>query len=216
VVVDDEEVPLSRWGSRRARQLCKRLVAAGGQPVAREQLIDLLWPDAVGLDRLGARLSVQLSTVRRVLGRGVIADRDSVRIDVGEVRIDVVDLHAAAKAGDLQQVTDLYRGEFLPLDIYEDWAAAERERARSAFVRAAHGLALASSAAGDHDRAAAFARRILAADQFDEDAHCRLITALAAAGHEVAARQAHVSYTRRMDELGRPFVPLAEMGIAAR
>ena len=189
VVVDDEEVPLSRWGSRRARQLCKRLVAAGGQPVAREQLIDLLWPDAVGLDRLGARLSVQLSTVRRVLGRGVIADRDSVRIDVGEVRIDVVDLHAAAKAGDLHQVTDLYRGEFLPLDIYEDWAAAERERARSAFVRAAHGLALASSTAGDHDRAAAFARRILAADQFDEDAHCRLITALVASGHDAAARQ---------------------------
>ncbi len=216
VVVDGEAVPLSAWGSRRARQLCKRLAAAGGQPVARDQLIDLLWPDAVELDRLGARLSVQLSTVRRVLGRGVIADRDSVRIDLGEVHVDVVELHAAAKAGDHRRVTELYRGEFLPLDIYEDWAAAERERARSAFVRAAQELAFAASAAGNHDEAAAFARRILATDQFDEEAHHRLITALLAAGHEDAARQAHVSYTRRMDELGAPFVPLAEMGIAAR
>ena len=216
VVVDGDEVPLSAWGSRRARQLCKRLVAAGGQPVSRDQLIDLLWPDAVEFDRLGARLSVQLSTVRRVLGRGVIADRDSVRIDVSEVQVDVVDLHAAAKAGDLQRVTELYRGEFLPVDIYEDWAVPERERARSAFALAAHELAFTASASGDHDRAAALARRILAADPFDEDAHRRLITALLAAGHAGAARQAHVSYARRMDELGVPFVPLAEMDAASR
>lgn len=215
VVVDGEEVPLSAWGSRRARQLCKRLIAAGGQPVAREQLIDLLWPDAVELDRLGARLSVQLSIVRRVLGRGVIADRDSVRIDAGEVRVDVVDLRAAAKAGDHRLVTELYRGEFLPLDIYEDWAVPERERARSAFVRAAHQLAFAACAAGDHDQAAALARRILAADQFDEEAHRRLVTALVAAGHEGAARQAHVSYARRMDELGAPSLPLEAFGFAA-
>jgi pimeloyl-ACP methyl ester carboxylesterase len=34
--------------------------------------------------RLGARLSVQLSGVRRVLGCGVIADRDRVRLDLDE------------------------------------------------------------------------------------------------------------------------------------
>ena len=80
VVVGDEEVPLPVWGSRRARQLCKRLAAARGQPVPREQLIDLLWPEDLGEQRLSARLSVQLSTVRRVLGGGVVADRDSVRL----------------------------------------------------------------------------------------------------------------------------------------
>jgi len=40
------EVPTSSWGSRRARQLCKRLAAAAGNPVPREQLIEMLWPDA--------------------------------------------------------------------------------------------------------------------------------------------------------------------------
>lgn len=216
VVVDGVEVPVSSWGSRRARQLCKRLVAAGGQPVLREQLIEFLWPDEVDIDRLGPRLSVQLSAVRRVLGGGVIADREAVRIDPAAIHIDFIDLHAAAKAGDLQRVTELYRGDFLPLDIYEDWATPERERARSTFIQAAHELAAAADAVGDHDGAATFARRILAADHFDEEAHRRLITALLAAGHAGSARQAHGSYTRRMDELGAPSVPLDEFGIRSR
>ena len=45
VLVDDAEVPVSAWGSRRSRQLCKRLVTARGWPVTRDELIDLLWPD---------------------------------------------------------------------------------------------------------------------------------------------------------------------------
>ena len=86
VVRDGEPVPTSAWGSRRARQLCKRLAVAAGARVAREQLIDLLWPDEAGSEsygRLGARLSVQLSTVRRILGGAVIADRESIRLDAG-------------------------------------------------------------------------------------------------------------------------------------
>jgi pimeloyl-ACP methyl ester carboxylesterase len=58
VTVDGQEVPVSAWGSRRARQLCKRLVAARGWPVTRDELFDLLWPDEIDRDRLGARLSV--------------------------------------------------------------------------------------------------------------------------------------------------------------
>ena len=132
VVVDDEEVRLSQWGSRRARQLCKRLAAARGEPVPREQLIDLLWPDgAVRAERLGARLSVQLSAVRRILHGGVIADAASVRLDLGHVRLDVAELGDAMTQGDLCRAVALYRGDFLPEDLYEDSAGATREQARS-------------------------------------------------------------------------------------
>ena len=211
VLVGGREVPLTAWGSRRARQLCKRLAAACGHPVAREQLIDLLWPEDLGEQRLSARLSVQLSTVRRVLGGGVIADRDSVRLDLSEVRLDIADLHIAAEANNLERVVELYRAEFLPLDLYEDWAAAAREQARLVYVHAARKLAIAAAVTGDHERAAAFARRILATDPFDEAAHRQLIAALGAAGHAGAARQAYVSYAGRMEELGVRSVPLAQL-----
>jgi DNA-binding SARP family transcriptional activator len=146
-----------------------------------------------------------------VLGGGVAADRDSVRLELSEVRLDVNDLHAAAEADEFRRVIELYRGEFLPLDLYEDWASEVREHARSAYARAARELAIAATATGDHDQAAAFARRILATDPYDEEAHRRLIAALAAGGHSGAARQAHVSYVGRMDELGAPSVSLAEL-----
>jgi pimeloyl-ACP methyl ester carboxylesterase/DNA-binding SARP family transcriptional activator len=211
VIVDNEEVRLPAWGSRRARQLCKRLAAAAGQPIPREQLTDLLWPDEVETERLSARLSVQLSTVRRVLGGGVVADRASVRLDLHEVSLDVHDLEQAAEAGDHARVLEIYRGEFLPEDPYEDWTAPARERARVAYVRAARRLVVAAESAGDHERAADLARRILATDPFDEEGHRGLIVALAAAGRLGEARAAHTSYAGRMGELGVPCLPLAEL-----
>ena len=75
VVRDGDDVPVAAWGSRRARVLCKRLAAAGGEPVPRDVLFELLWPDDPDPSKLGARLSVQLSVVRRILGGGVVADR---------------------------------------------------------------------------------------------------------------------------------------------
>lgn len=75
VRVDGEDVPLTAWGSRRARQLCKRLTIAGGRPVPRDELVQMLWPDEPDAVKLGARLSVLLSNIRRVLGGGLVADR---------------------------------------------------------------------------------------------------------------------------------------------
>lgn len=204
VDVGGREVPLTAWGSRRARQLCKILAAAGGQPVPRDQLIEALWPDGVAAERLGARLSVQLSMVRRILRGGIVADRASVRLDLDEVRLDLDDLHRCVEAGDLPRVMNLYRGEFLPEDAYEDWAVPARDRARRAYVRAAHSLALHAEEVGDHARAADYAGRVLEADPFDESGHHRLITALAAEGRLGEARHAYDTYAVRMNELGVP------------
>ena len=64
-------VPISRagWQSRKARQLLKIIVARRLRPVPREQLMELLWPDADPV-KAGNRLSVLLSTLRAVLQQG--------------------------------------------------------------------------------------------------------------------------------------------------
>ena len=219
VEVDGEEVAVSDWGSRRARQLCKRLAAACGRPVAREQLTDLLWPDETDSERLRARLSAQLSTVRRVLGGGVIADRESVRLDLDRVRLDVAVLHAAAAADDVERVVSLYGGDFLPEDVYDDWAAGPRDRARSAFITAARILGDIAAGEGNHAQGLALAQRVLATDPFDEDAHRRAIDALVALRRLGEARAAYAVYERRMHELGvdpTPVRALSPDGGAAR
>ena len=65
VARDGVPVPRTEWRSKKARQLLKILVARR-RPVPREQLMELLWPDADPV-KAGNRLSVLLSALRDVL-----------------------------------------------------------------------------------------------------------------------------------------------------
>lgn len=201
VEVDGEEVPVSAWGSRHARQICKRLVAARGWPLTRDALIDMSWPDESDLRRLSARLSVQLSALRRVLGGGVIADRQTVRLDLGEIHTDLETFYEATDDG---AVVAAYSGEFLPNDHYDDWTEAPRSEARSRFVAAARRLIADGQARGHHHRAAALARRLVGADRYDERAHQALVESLLAAGEPGEARRAHRAWVHALGELEIP------------
>lgn len=198
VEIDGQEVPTSAWGSRLPRQLCKRLAATRGWPVTREQLFDMLWPDETDTGKLGARLSVLLSTVRRVLGGGVIADRQTVSLNLKEVSTDLEDLLCST---DDQQIVATYTGEFLPEETDEEWAAGARDEARAMFTAAARRLAATASNDGDHDEAAALARQLIEVDRYDEAAHQLLVDALLASGDAAAARRAHQRWTTCLDEI---------------
>jgi pimeloyl-ACP methyl ester carboxylesterase/DNA-binding SARP family transcriptional activator len=201
VTVDGQEVPPAEWGSRRARQLCKRLVAARGWPVTRDELFDLLWPEEVDRHRLGARLSVQLSGVRRVLRGGVIADRQSVRLDLEEVDTDLEALFRAA--GDAAIVAAC-PGPFLPDDRYEPWTEGARAEAQARFVPSARREAQRLLDDGELEQAVQLAHRLRGIDAYDEDAHRLLIAALDRAGAATEAERARTVYREAMAELGAP------------
>lgn len=206
VEADGVAVPAGAWGSRMARQLCKRLVAARGWPVPREALIDMLWPDEFDMSRLGARLSVQLSGVRRVLGRGVAADRETVRLDLDEVSTDLEDFY---QASDDAAIVAAYGGEFLPEDRYDDWTAGTRDEARTRFIAASRRLARRELESGDPLLASGYARGIIAADQYDGEAHELLVAALLAAGEPGEALRAHATWEAAMAEMGIAVAPFA-------
>lgn len=191
-------LPTSTWGSRRARQLCKRLVAARGWPVMRDELFELLWPDETDSRRLGARLSVQLSAVRRVLGGGIIADRQTVALDLDHVSTDLEELFRAA---DDESVVAAYPAAFLPEDVYEDWSTGVRDEARTHFVSAARRLGRAAAERDDYERAAQLARRMIDADRYDEAAHRLLVEAHIGAGEMGEAARAHESWVTALAEL---------------
>lgn len=208
VEVEGQQVPTSAWGSRQARQLCKRLVAARGWPVTRDELVDLLWPGETDRGRLGARLSVQLSAVRRVLGGGVVADRSTIRLDLDHVGSDLEDLH---RARDDAAVIDLWQGGYLPEDAGEDWTAGVRADAQARFVGAARRLAEQALADEDHELAAELTARVLAEDPWDELAHRVRVAALLASGAAGRAVAAHGAWAEAMEELGVAVPPLAEV-----
>ena len=102
---DSELVDVSEWGSRKARDLVKLLVARRGAPVVRDEVTELLWPDEP--DRSSRRLSVLLSTVRNVFDPRklrnpdyfVAADNDTVWLVRDHVDIDVERFLALAADG---------------------------------------------------------------------------------------------------------------------
>lgn len=206
VLVDGVEIDAAQWGSRRARQLLKRLVVARGWPVTRDELTDMLWPDEDDERRLRPRLSVQLSAVRRILGGGVIADRSSVRIDLDQVEVDLARFHAAT---DDRAIVEAYRGELLPDDRFDDWTEGPRAEALHRFLSAAERSIDASEP--DDATVADLAVAILAADPFHDRAHRELIASHVRAGRPTAAAEAHEVYLRRRSELGLDAVSLDDI-----
>jgi DNA-binding SARP family transcriptional activator len=192
------EIPTGEWGSRRARTLLKRLVVARGRPVARDELIELLWPGEFDPPRLGARLSVQLSAVRRVLDGGVIADRQAVALDLDHVETDLEQVLSAERDAD---VLDAYGGELLPEDRYEEWTLEPREHVRSHIVLAARRELERARAEADLERAVSIAHLLLDLDRYDDAAHRALVETRLALGDRTGARRAHDLWRDRLAEL---------------
>ena len=117
--------------------------------------------------RLSARLSVLLSTVRRLLGAVVIADRDSIRLDLDEVSVDLAEFRRAVVAGRLHDAVDLYRGEFSRRTSTPDWTRRPREQTRNAYLDAVRQLAECAAAPTTSTASIGHMHRLLAVDPFD-------------------------------------------------
>ena len=202
VTVDGEPVPANAWGSRQARLVCKRLAVAVDRPVTRDELTELLWPDELDPARRSARLSVVLSNIRRVLGGGILADRDAVRLDLDAVQLDLVGLNDAIAAGDDAAVVAHCTGPVLPEDAYDDWAMVARDRFSAAVGSARRRLAGNAAEEERWDEVVDHARAMLELDQFDEWAHELLVRALDADGRHGEAEVAVDRYRACMEELG--------------
>jgi len=225
---DGVPVPATAWQSKKARTLLKILVARRGRATPRDLLMEALWPEEDPA-RLANRLSVALATARAVLDpdkrhpadQFVTADKDSIRLDLEHVTVDVEEFlrraHeglAATRTGPtdeaaaaLAEAEALYAGDFLEEDSYEDWAADHRKEVSATYNAVARTLAESALGAGDHDAAVRYYLRILDKDSWDEKAHLSLVSALERAGRHGEARRRYRAYASRMGELDLPTSP---------
>ncbi|HZU40751.1 MAG TPA: BTAD domain-containing putative transcriptional regulator, partial [Solirubrobacteraceae bacterium] len=225
-----EPVPLPAWQSRKARDLLKLLAARRGRPLTRDAAAEALWPDE-GPEPLANRLSVALSTLRRVLDperrhppdHFVAAEQQALALRMEHVSVDVVRFLAAAHEGvhmaaqgeweraeaGLREAERLYTGDFLEEDLYEDWAVDCREEARAAAQEVSRLLARAAIRRGDEEEGARHLRRLLERDPYDADAWTALVGAQVRLHRYGEARRQHAVYARRMGELGVAPVALA-------
>jgi len=222
---DGTEVPPREWQSKKARDMLKMLIAHRGRPVSRQRLIELLWPDQ-SPERTGNRLSVLLCIVRRVLDPHrriiqpgpIVADRSAVRLDRNVVDVDVehflsaadtarhaADVDDRAAATLLRAASDLYAGDFLDDDPYEDWAQPLHDEARAAYAGVLRALATHSA---DVDGKVLSLVRLIHREPYEEEAHLDLVRVLREAGRHGQAQRHYRTYAERMTELGvEPVAP---------
>src|SRR5262249_33627199 len=77
---------------------------------------------------------------------------------------------------------ELYSGDLLPEDLYEDWAAARREHARLLYQELLARLTQLYHASGQYQRAIERLRVMLASDPTNEEAHRQLMRLYAQTG----------------------------------
>ena len=132
VSVGDRTVPENAWRLRKAASLVKLLALAPGRRLHREQIIDTLWPD-LGRRAASNNLRQTLYSVRRTLdltaGSRYLASRDKAIVLCPEspLWVDIEAFEEAAttarrsrQPAAYEAAIDLYPGELLPADRYED------------------------------------------------------------------------------------------------
>jgi DNA-binding SARP family transcriptional activator len=222
VKVGERTVMERDWRKRKARILFAMLALQQGRDVPRDQILEHLWPD-MDEERARNNLYVIWSAVKAALSpdadkgtpcpyvesaRGVCKSvPDLIHTDVDEFEKLVARGIAQEEAGNsaaalesYDKACELYRGDLLPGDMYDDWFAAARDHYRQEFSDAMHRAAELALSEGDASRANRFARRALEHDSWREDLYQVALKSQIASGQRSAAVDTYFACKGKLSE----------------
>ena len=195
-IIEDGE-----WRLRKAAGLMKLLALAHGYRLHREQVIDALWPE-LGPKAASNNLRQALHAARRTLeadrdtGSGYLDLRDEslALCPGGALWVDVEAFEAAAATARRSQdpaayraALELYAGELLPDDRYEEWVESRRQELRGKFLSMLIELAGLYEERDDYRRGVEALKRFLSVEPANEEAHAGLMRLYAHAGRQQEA-----------------------------
>jgi len=198
------------------------LVIRGGQDVPRDQVLEHLWPDmddARAKNNLYVIWSAMKSALSPEAGKNEACPyvdntggvcrvmADSVRSDVEEFERTLSkarEAQAAERTSDAlglyERLAEIYRGELLPGDVYDDWFAQVRDEFRAKYADAMLQAASLLQARHDHLGALTFIRRALNQDPWREDLYQAALRCQIAAGQRSAAIDTYLLCRSKLTE----------------
>jgi DNA-binding SARP family transcriptional activator/TolB-like protein len=193
-----------RVAQPRRLALLALLASAGGQPISRDKLIALLWPES-SPENARHSLADSVYVLSRELGVSpVVAVGNGLRLDPAVVSSDLAGFEEAVGSGNLERAVGLYKGPFLEgLYIrealeFEEWLDQERARLERALCQALERLAREAMAGGRPKEAARWLHRLVEHEPYGGRVVARLMEALAASGDLAGALQQAASHAVRM------------------
>jgi DNA-binding SARP family transcriptional activator len=226
--VYQDDQPIERWPGHLSKRIFKFMVTHRERPIHQEILMDLFWRDA---DPEAARRNLYqaIYSLRQALQAGspafphILCEDNcyylnpevEVWMDCEAFRTHEQDGRRLERVGRLQEAIkayelaeNLYQGEFLADDLYEDWAVVYRENLRHAHLDILDRLSQLHFDRGQMEKAINFCQKILAQDNCREDVHRRLMRCHIQQGQRhLALRQYHLCVEALKRELDVPPMP---------
>jgi DNA-binding SARP family transcriptional activator len=204
-------------GRRRIRLLLGLLVANFDGGLMRDQVVDLLWPEADPSSAVNS-LNQTVFQLRRLLEpdyregespQYLISNVDTVQLNPELVSTDLAairDLNAAlgepseaaAREEKVARMVDLVRGEFLADLRYEEWASKWQLGVHAEVRTALLPIARGDMVGGRQETAFRAATALMALDPYDEDAHVAMICHLSESGRRGQAREVARAFASRL------------------
>ena len=198
------------WLGLRGKSIFKYLFRRRHTPVSKEVLMEVFWPDA-DIENARRNLHQAIYGLRRTLKQVqpdfqfILSEKDCYQINPDlNLWLDFEEFEQRFKAArrlesagkiaeamaEYSSAEELYRGDFLEEDLYEEWAGQQREQLRADYLELVDWLSAQLARQGDHAAAIALCRKILEKDNCHEIAHRRLMFCYQAMGQtSMAARQ---------------------------
>jgi DNA-binding SARP family transcriptional activator len=188
LVVDDQVRGAEAWRRKRARQLLKCLLSQPHHRLLKARAVELFWPDTEP-EAADSSLRSLVFGVRQVIdrdgtGRRLSSEGASLALQPGpDVWIDAdefEDALATARAAVdpiplLEHAVALYRGDFLPDDLFEDWSVDRRDALRHLWTQAKVELGELYERRGEMECALNHLHDLVLADRTNELAAQRLM-----------------------------------------
>lgn len=216
------------FGRRKALTLLKILIANHAKPIARDALVEALWPGANPATKT-TQLHVLVHVLRKLLRPApdapddgasspfVVTGDESYTFASAAAWIDTVEFRALATAAARARsagrsdeaiaaaaaAAALYRGDFMEDEPYAEWCWQERETLRETCLDVVALLAELLGSRSEWERSLPYLRLALRLDPLRETMHRDLMYALWAAGRrDEALHQFHLCEDLLARELG--------------
>jgi len=191
------QVPDQDWRARSPKLMLKALIARGASGVPKDLLCDDLWPHA-SPDSVERQFKVALHRLRYALepsmdkshGSSYVVLKDNLvslrkelcRTDLDEFLSLEKQGKRAEEAGDHQRAllfyrsaVELYRGDFLAEDLYENWAELRRYQLHTMYIDLLYRTAALLEAQGKSKKASEYYKMIIKTDPICEAAYQKLM-----------------------------------------
>ena len=200
----DSPIEEAEWDRIQPKKLLEAIIAYGGRAVPKEILIDELWPEEspgaaeknfkTTLQRL--RKSLEPSTHQEFSSSYVHLHNNAVYLDPELCRVDAEQFLSLLRTADEKkkrgdakdalslygEAMEIYKGDFLPDELYASWADKKREELRRKFIELLDKTANLYERQGVAKKAIDCYKRAIQEDPLLEEAYQKLMSLYSSKG----------------------------------